>query len=616
MKIGKVRIQNFRSIWELELPTEPEEEFGNLVILIGRNNSGKSNIINALRLALTQLDGKLVKELPLQPHMWFFGYDREPAKIEITIRLDEEDLEKIKDEIKTESGIEDVKGIKLLIEVSNENGKIAWKLSQMKLFGHVSPRVVEIAKETAKTAQKIAQGITPTEKAPSSSSGIDVVENCKVVNSKIFGALIGILSYSPNKMRYVCPAQTMQTTQAWDGRTEPGIPSDLKENIRQLTGGYERHLFVEYLERVKSESYYIGGETEPTKYHEGERLPLWSFGTGDQSFDGIVAAIQVHARQYEKGILFLETPEMNLHPELTRELAVFVEETAEEKNIQIFVVTQSPEFIDALVNKGNVILVRQEMVEETPLGIKPATKGTSLKAKDIPLIESLITELGSARILFANVVFLVEGGDDACLLRHWINSNRQRLRHLRRYSTDMIPYSRIGIKNVVRTLKSLRIKFFAFLDGDKHGKEDYRALGKERVAEYAFQWSVADILGFVDGEKLVQAIDKVIRRLGIEKDKLTSELKKNNAYKNYQGSVKKIKDGSLKKEEGKEAFEVIISILFENFEEIKEKYYDKRDFRDRFKQVLGSELMKFRLETPDEVIGFLGRMDELVRPRR
>ena len=612
MKIRRAHIQNFHSIWDLELPPEPKKGFDNLVILIGRNNSGKSNIVNALRLALTQLDGKLIKELPFQPHMWFFGYDGEPAKIEMSISFDKEELEKIKDEMEAESGIKDVKGIKLLVEMSKENGKIAWKLSEIKLFGYVNPRVMEMTNEAIKVAKKLAGSITPTEKE-FSSSGVDVVKDCNIVNSKIFEALIDIISYTSGKIRYVYPAQTVQPTEAWDGISKPAIPPDLQKSIEKLTAVYEKHRFIDYLKGVKAESDYIGGETEPTKYYEGEKLPLWLFGSGDQSFDGIVAAIQLHARRYKEGIIFLETPEMNLHPEFVRELAVFIEQTAEENNIQIFIVTQSPEFIDALTDRSNIILVRQEMVRETPLGIKPVTKSVSLKGKDARLIESLITELGSARILFSNVVLLVEGGDDACLLRYWINSNRQRLRHLRRYSTDIIPYSRIGIKNVARTFKSLGVKFFAFLDGDKQGKRDYSALVKERVAKYAFQWDIADILGFVEGEKLVQAISNVMERLGIREDEFESRLKQANAFKKYRGFIKKIKDGFLKREEGKEAFENIISIVFENSEEIKERYYDKREFRDRFKHVLGSELMKFTLETPGEVISSLARIDEMLK---
>ncbi|MHA1664620.1 MAG: ATP-dependent nuclease [Candidatus Njordarchaeales archaeon] len=615
MKIRRVRVQNFRSIWNLELPPESEKEFGNLTIFIGRNNSGKSNIINALRLVLTQLDRKLVKELPSHQHIWFFGYDEEPARIEIDMRLDKGEVEKIKDEIKKESGIEDVKGIKLLVEISKENGRIKWKLSEMKLLGHVSPRTIEITNETIEVAKKIIGGATSTKE--SSFSGIDVVKSCKIKNSKIFESLINILSYASGKIRYVYPAQTIQTTQPWDGRSEPGIPSDLQENIKQLLSGYERHVFMEYLGEVKSESYYIGGEIEPTKYYQGEKLPLWLFGCGDQSFDGIVAAIQLHARRYEGGILLLETPEMNLHPEFVRELAVFIEEITERNTIQIFVVTQSPEFIDALVDKSNIILVKQDLVGETPLGTKSATKVISLKTKDVSLIESLITELGSARVLFSNVVFLVEGGDDACLLKYWINSNRRRLRHLRRYSVYMVPYSRrIGIKGVARTFKSLGIKFFAFLDGDNHGKEDYNTLVEEGFAQHACRWDVADILGFVDGEKLVQAIVNVIKKFGIREDELESKLKETNAYGRYQASIKKIKNSSLKNEDGKEAFENIISIIFDNFDRIKDRYYEKWIFRDRFKYTLGSELVKFKLETPKEVISFLARIDEMLRPQR
>ncbi|MHA1582625.1 MAG: ATP-dependent nuclease [Candidatus Baldrarchaeia archaeon] len=615
MKIIKARIQNFRSIWELQLPSKHEKEFGNLVVFIGRNNSGKSNIINALRLVLTHLDGKLVKEFPFHQYIWFFGYHEKPAQIELTIKLDEQEIKKIIDEIKAEAGIEDIKWIKLRVELSRGKEKVAWKLSEMKLFGHVSSKAMEITDEAVKIAKEVAGGTIST-KEKEVSSGIDVVRDGKIVNSKIFEALITIIGYASGKIRYIYPAQATQIDQVWSGRNEPGIPSDLLEDIKKITSGYHKHRFMEYLGEVKAESSYIGGETEPIKYYEGEKLPLWLFGNGDQSFDGIVAAIQLHARQHKGGILFLETPEMNLHPEFVRELAVFIEETAEEETIQLFVVTQSPEFIDALIDRENIIIVRQEVVRGTPLGTKPATQVVSFKAENSQLIESLIAELGSSRILFSNVVLLVEGGDDVCLLRYWINSNRNRLRHLRRYSTDILPCSRrIDIKAVAKTLKMLGVKFFVFLDGDKRGKDDYNMLVKEKLGEYTYQWTVADVLGFIEGEKLVQAIGNVMKRLGIKEDKLKSKLKEE-AYKKYQDCLEKINGGSLRKQEGKDAFEDLLSIIFENFEEIKARYYDKWIFRDRFKHMLGSELMRFKLETPEEVISVLAKIDQMLKPSR
>ena len=96
---------------------------------------------------------------------------------------------------------------------------------------------------------------------------------------------------------------------------------------------------------------------------------------------------------------------------------------------------------------------------------------------------------------------------------------------------------------------------------------------------------------------------------------MESRLKKTNAYENYQGYIRKVKDGLLDKEEGKEAFKNIINIAFQNFKEIQEKFHEKRWFSDRFKRMLGSELMRFRLETPEEIIGFLARIDEMLRPK-
>lgn len=46
MKLSRVRIQNYRSIKELEF------EIGDLCALIGPNNAGKSNILSALVFVL------------------------------------------------------------------------------------------------------------------------------------------------------------------------------------------------------------------------------------------------------------------------------------------------------------------------------------------------------------------------------------------------------------------------------------------------------------------------------------------------------------------------------------------------------------------------------------
>lgn len=50
MKISKVRIENFRGLRELELDFD-----STTTILIGENNSGKTSVLDALRLCLREL---------------------------------------------------------------------------------------------------------------------------------------------------------------------------------------------------------------------------------------------------------------------------------------------------------------------------------------------------------------------------------------------------------------------------------------------------------------------------------------------------------------------------------------------------------------------------------
>ena len=51
MYLSRLGIKNFRSCYEVEVELQP-----NITLLVGENNSGKSNVIEALRLATTPLN--------------------------------------------------------------------------------------------------------------------------------------------------------------------------------------------------------------------------------------------------------------------------------------------------------------------------------------------------------------------------------------------------------------------------------------------------------------------------------------------------------------------------------------------------------------------------------
>src|SRR5262245_60628138 len=52
MKVARVRIENFRGLKELEI------DFDDTTVLVGENNSGKTSVLDALRLCLAELGSR------------------------------------------------------------------------------------------------------------------------------------------------------------------------------------------------------------------------------------------------------------------------------------------------------------------------------------------------------------------------------------------------------------------------------------------------------------------------------------------------------------------------------------------------------------------------------
>ncbi|MFI0226057.1 ATP-dependent nuclease [Streptomyces lydicus] len=56
MYLSRLCIKNFRSCYDAEVEFQP-----NITLLVGENNSGKSNVIEALRLAITPLNRRATR---------------------------------------------------------------------------------------------------------------------------------------------------------------------------------------------------------------------------------------------------------------------------------------------------------------------------------------------------------------------------------------------------------------------------------------------------------------------------------------------------------------------------------------------------------------------------
>src|SRR5262245_26381925 len=79
MYLAELRLANFRSCYETVVPLRED-----VTVLVGENNSGKSNVVDALRLAISPMGGRRTRYF--EPGDLSFG--REAESVSITMRFE------------------------------------------------------------------------------------------------------------------------------------------------------------------------------------------------------------------------------------------------------------------------------------------------------------------------------------------------------------------------------------------------------------------------------------------------------------------------------------------------------------------------------------------------
>jgi predicted ATPase len=133
MKLRKVIINNYMSLKNVEL------SFGDLTVLVGKNGSGKTNIMEALHrffIDFSATGGNVSGTIA--EYFWFNRDTRNPIKISVELELTEDDFEKffqplpknvrdiIKDQLKEKS---------LLLSISRQipSSQVGWRTEYLKL---------------------------------------------------------------------------------------------------------------------------------------------------------------------------------------------------------------------------------------------------------------------------------------------------------------------------------------------------------------------------------------------------------------------------------------------------------------------------------------------------
>ena len=392
MKVQRIELRRFKSIREIILPEHNSGKvLENLIVLIGRNSSGKTNLLEAIDYFFREFDPAFERAIgAVNPELWHGRETAEPIEWDVTLKLEESEVRDLfgKDISRIFEGVTDNDQVKVVRRISATPQDMRWQTCELSI-GNISL----VINGEAVAVEEIMKILNVTEDVPTELVQ-SVLSNLSVLLKAQF--------------KYIGAARdNVQSAPSFGNRSPIVNPTTLSSinNLAQGTVAGVRNKWR--LLRKKMEDTLPNGERVDSKggqlFLESEPLP--ATGGGAQS----VLAL-IHDIENGPPVIGIEEPESHLHPELIKKaLRYFQDITDGDDAKQLFIATHSPFCIDSSYIGGIIALYWDE--RET-------------RAKQIGSREDLraaLFDIGArpSDILFADVVLIVEGESDKIVLQGW-----------------------------------------------------------------------------------------------------------------------------------------------------------------------------------------------------
>ena len=192
MKLRELEISNFKSIHNLRI------KFNNLTILIGRNNSGKTAILEAiqllfgiLRLVGESIDCAQIASPDVKDQirtLWFYNNWDEPIEIKAVMEFDvERSSNEIKEVIEKECGLkEELHGLDCTVTIQHKDNNIELAVKELSILGCATLLKKEILKRDREKK----------------STSCKIIENYRVLNTSAMEAIKRLIE---DKIKIVTP---------------------------------------------------------------------------------------------------------------------------------------------------------------------------------------------------------------------------------------------------------------------------------------------------------------------------------------------------------------------------------------------------------------------------
>ncbi len=382
MRIKSLKVQHFTSLADIDLPDLP-----NLVVFIGKNSSGKSNLIDALALLFSEFGTDLKRDLGAVDAFQHLFYQHNVhvspnPEITATITLTATEWAEILDtNQETASRVEEVKVV-LQKRLAVTGGSVNWVTSALR-FGE---------NEAVIDGECQSEGLTLS---PGTNDEPPVLADY----DRIVPRLATLLS-SAFSVIY-----TTESPRNWENRFSERPTIVDAQHVREMwdlsqSSGSQRQPWMrtkQRYEEIAPNQQTLAGVSSSIQLEENYlTFPVGMTGEGGQAMLRLIDRIERGSQ-----VMAIEEPETHLHPGLVKQVGQILTSTWA-ANRQFFVCTHSP------------FLIEQSSLDSFYVVQKEGDRTVVAPVRNIKRLRSILYDMGlrPSDVLFSDAILLVEGASD------------------------------------------------------------------------------------------------------------------------------------------------------------------------------------------------------------
>ena len=501
MKIRELSIQRFKSLKKVSM-----KNIGDLIILIGANGSGKSNLLEALTLFFNELDFDTAEKSigDLDKYFWFDEKDKQPIEFEFSIEFSKDEIEDmLPDDSKDAYLIGDKGRLTIKRTINGPANSAVWGITSPKLVTLTDGKLVTTSKAKAAASPQKKESVEASE----TEGKQEVTQTSPQPESD--DLLTAIL---PNllqklKLRFIYIPSTRNATATFSGyqRRPSIITNDILGKLRSLSQDMAQ---AEEMMTLQDSVSSVSGTIQDIRPYASELtlreqgttrpLPLALSGSGYQELIALVYRLRTETRCF----FGIEEPDLHFHPELIRKFLGFLKDICEDK--QVFITTHSTAFVDA-TDLESVWMARKSNKE---------TSFQTIRVSDD--LKLLLYELGHkpSDLFFPNGIIFVEGTSDKMAYSIWseklkVNLPQKNIKFIPIRGKDKGKYH---LQVLTEAVRNTNLPFFMILDKVAVAEPQAKVLiGKDTLTpgKNFFTLSKGDLEEYYPKKKLISALNSL-----------------------------------------------------------------------------------------------------------